>query len=205
MKTPSLRTSLPLLAVFLLGACSSDAADDAAADPPAITSDVPPVVGGASPLTPEQQQRQMELFTELQSIDQTLAAVRDRALGEPDMKALETELIGVIEGAMEEVKPGTVAMRAEFDGLINEYNAAQESGDQEVLAELQPKLQAMDMELRQIQSTVMERPEMLAQVEAFQEALFAYMRELDPAADSLFNRGEELNVELEALMSGTGG
>jgi glutamine synthetase type III len=203
VKIPSFRAALPVVAVCILGACSSETAD-ADGEAPAITSQVPPVVGGATPLTPAQQQQQMEMFTELQAIDQQLSVVRDRALQMPDMKALEEGLIAVIEEAMEEVKPGTIALRAEFDGLIGQYTAAQESGDQEALAELTPQLQTMDTELKTVQATVMERPEMREAVEAFQESLFEYMREIDASADSLFNRGEQLNVELEALMAGAG-
>jgi len=147
---------------------------------------------------------QMELVTELQAIDQQLATVRDRAMGDPAIKAQEAELVAEIEAAMEEVQPGSIAMREEFDGLIGEYNAAQEAGDQAKLAEMGPQLQTMDMALRQAQSAVMERPEMLSKVEAFQESMFAHMREIDESADSLLTRGEFLNGELQTLMGGAG-
>ncbi len=208
MKTSKLRSAtrsaLPILAALALGACASETDDQTPADAAPALGGIPPVMGGAAPLTPEQQQRQMELVTELQAIDQQLATVRDRAMGDPAIKAQEAELVAEIEAAMEEVQPGSIAMREEFDGLIGEYNAAQEAGDQAKLAEMGPQLQTMDMALRQAQSAVMERPEMLSKVEAFQESMFAHMREIDESADSLLTRGEFLNGELQTLMGGAG-
>lgn len=202
MKISIVRSALPILAALALGACSSDAGDEEATETPVVTNEVPPAMGGAPALTPEQQQQQMAMFAELQAIDQQLAVVRDRALQDASMKAQEEELISVIEAAMEEVKPGSIELRADFETMITEYNAAREAGDQETVTELQPQLQVMDTELRETQTTVMQQPDMLAKVEEFQESLYAYMREIDDRADSLFTRGEELNVELQAMMSG---
>ncbi|MFV1987070.1 MAG: hypothetical protein ACC682_07300 [Gemmatimonadota bacterium] len=202
MKTTFQRAALPILIAIVIGACASEADMQVEADAALATAGVPPIMGGAAPMTPEQQQRQMELFTELQAIDQQLQAVRDRAMSDPGIKALEADLVAEIEAAMEEVQPGSIAMREEFDGLVDEYTAAQEAGDQEKVAEMGPQLQTMDMALRQAQSTVMQRPEMVAKVEEFQESMFAHMRKIDVSADSLITRGEKLNGELQTLMSG---
>jgi len=51
----------------------------------------------------------------------------------------------------------------------------------------------------------MESPELKQTLATFREDLFDQVRLLDPAADSLIKRGDELNAELTATAGGTGG
>ncbi|MDH3734155.1 MAG: hypothetical protein OEU54_11500 [Gemmatimonadota bacterium] len=202
MKILVTRTALSVLAALVVSACAgeTDAGSDEAAAPAAA-----PVVGGAPALTPEQQQQQMQMIAELQSIDQQLGPLQDQALADPVMVAKQDELVATVEEAMEDAAPGSKAKREEFDTLLNEYNAAQGSGDQAKMAELTPRLQALDTELGQAQGAAMEREEIREAVEAFQDDLAAKMRELDDGVGSLLDRREELTGELEQMMEGLSG
>lgn len=203
-----------LFAALTLAAC--EPSDDLVADsdePAASAADPAGGASGAAPgggsvpypgpsLTPEQRRRQLEVMTELQTIGQALGRIRDRAIVQPDMAARQEALDTRMQDAMEEAAPGSGERRVRYDSLIVAYEAAQESGDQEAVQSIGLELQGLQLDLGQAQQEALADPEIRAEIEAFREDLFARMREMDPAADSLFDRGDELNAELDSLGAG---
>jgi len=213
------RAPWTLLAGLVLSACGSgDASGGSVGEsdaPPAVAEDAPTALGGqgstaegvpypgAEPsLTPEERERQLEMMMEIQAIDRMLGPIRDRAIGMPDMAARQQALQTRIETAMEAAAPGTIEKRVRFDSLVLAYEEAQQSRDEAALQSLGIELQGLQLDLGQAQQQALADPEIRAEMQAFRDDLFARMREIDPVADSLFDRGDALNAELEVLVGG---
>lgn len=186
------------------GASDAPAGDDAnGADAPAAAG-APggmPVPGGAPALTSEQQREQVQIYMELQTIDQQLGPIRDRAIAEPDLADRQQALVSRMEQAMEAVSPGILEKKTRYDSLVSVYQGAQAGGDADLQA-IGAELQGLQMDLGQAQQEALAGEELRQEMEAFRDALFARMREIDPAADSLFSRGDQLNARLDSLIGG---
>lgn len=200
MKIPFVRSALPIVAVLVFGACASDSEE--AAD--AAGSDVPTADAAGAPSAPVDQAQQMAMIAEIQAIEQQLQPLQEQALADADMVVKQEALAAVVEAAMEEAVPGSAARREEFDALIGDYQAAQTSGDQETVAALGPRLQALDQQLGQAQQAAMEQDEIREAIESFQADLATAMRGIDESAGQLLDRRDELYAELQAMM-GSGG
>ncbi len=186
--------ALAVVAALILPACASET-PDATGDTPASEADA------ALP----SQQDQMAMLTELQSIDQALTPIRERAMEDPAMQAREQEIVARVEASMEAASPGIGERRTRFDSLLNEFGAAQQAGDQATAQSLATELQSLETLLQQAQASALQEEEIAAMLAAFREELFAKMRAIDPAADSLIDRGDALSEKLQAAAGGNGG
>ena len=199
MKISFVRSALPIVAALTFGACAPDT-DDAAAEAAGADADV---TAGQS-AGPVDQAQQMAMIAEIQAIEQQLGPLQDEALADAGMITQREALEAKVEAAMEEAVPGSGAKRAEFDSLIGDYQTAQTSGDQETIAELEPRLQTLDQELRQAQQAAMQRDDIREAIEAFQADLTRVMRGLDESAGELLDRRDELYGELQSMMEPAG-
>lgn len=199
MKISFVRSALPIVAVLTFGACAPDSGE-ASADAAATETDV----AAGQTVAPADQAEQMAMIAEIQAIEQQLGPLQNEALADADMVVKQEALAVKVEAAMEEAVPGSTEKRAEFDSLIGDYQAAQASGDQETVAELGPRLQALNMELVQAQQAAMQRDDIREAVESFQADLAVVMRGIDESAGDLLDRRDELYAELQSMMEAAG-
>lgn len=203
-----LARAVPIVAWLTLSACQADGESEGSPESIAQASENPHegVPGAPADFDPEAMQRQMAMMTELQAIDQVLAPVRQQAMQDPEMKAREQEIIQQMDAAMGSITPGIEGMRTRFDSLRTEYGTAQGAGDEERLQSLTGELQSLQETLQETQSQALQQEDISSAIEGFRQYLFDRMRTIDPSADSLLNRAEELTEELEAAASaGTSG
>jgi len=191
-----------LFSCLALTGCAGDDADGDSAD--ASDGAAPAADLGAADLTADQQE-QMAMIAELQTIDQRLGPMRDQVFQDPAFQVRQQALVARIEEEVEKMSPGSREKRARFDSLVTEYGVAEGAGDDERVQSLGGVLQALESELRQAQTEAMESPALKEALDSFREDLFDKVRLLDPAADSLIKRGEELNAKLTATTGGAGG
>jgi chromosome segregation ATPase len=182
---------------------SSDSADlDAAAV--AQDGEASAVAGVHADRDPEAMQQQLSMVTELQSIDQVLSPLRTQALEDPEIQAEQARVVKQVEEAMESISPGILEKQTRFETLRAEYGAAQQAGDQERVQSLTPELQTLQMSLQQTQTQAIEQEDVASALTAFRENMFDRMRALDPAADSLLTRAQDLSDALEAMAAEAG-
>lgn len=193
--------------LLTLSACQADGASEGSPESIAVGENPHEGVPGVpADFDAEAMQRRLALMTELQAIDQVLAPVRQQAMQDDEMRAREQVVIQQVDDAMESITPGIEGMRARFDSLRTEYGAAQGAGEEERLQSLAGELQSLQGSLQETQSQALQQEDISSAIDGFRQDLFDRMRAIDPSADSLLNRAEEITEELEAAApAGTGG
>lgn len=175
---------------FASAGCQSDQAD-AEAESPAATA--------GTPVADATIQRQMELVSELQALDQSLTPVRELALQDPVIQAQEQALIVEVDAVMESVSPGFMEARDRFEVLRAEYGVAEQAGDQVRLQALGSELQGLQVRLGEAQAAAADREDVSEAIETFRQSLFEWMRAKDPAMGPLLDRVSEITDELESM------
>jgi chromosome segregation ATPase len=191
--------------LLTLSACQSSEAGDADSGAAVQGAEASAVAGAHADSDPEAMQQQLAMVTELQSIDQVLSPLRTQALEDPEIQAEQARVVQQVEAAMESISPGIIEAQTRFETLRAEYGAAQQAGDQERLQSLAPELQTLQMSLQQTQSQAIEQEAVASALTAFRESMFDRMRALDPSADSLLTRAQDLSDALEAMAAEAAG
>lgn len=139
-----------------------------------------------------------ELVAEVQEIQGQLMELREEAMKDEKLQREEAELQQTVTAAMREIDPRVEEKLARSSEIQQEMRTAQEEGDQQKVGALIQEAQAIETDLRAAQERVMAHQEVQEAVESFREGLFDRMRELDPEADGLIRRAEELTQKLQA-------
>lgn len=165
--------------------------------PVALTAQQPTPAPAAPQGPPQEVQGWL---TELQQLHGRLEGIQQKALADPSLSKAQETLGTSIRQAMQTIDPALEQGMARIKALETEASSAQQQGDQ-------TKLQAISLEAQQIQQKFMTaqqkalaQPELAAQVEAFQNQLEKKMREVDPEAEKLIARFQELEQKLTAAM-----
>lgn len=145
-----------------------------------------------------------ELIAELQQIQSALQPIHEQALQHPEIQAAQQELGADIRTAMTEVDPATPERMARLQELIEQGQAAQAAQDEAKLSEIAGEARAVQERLQAAEAAAVQRPEIAPRLEDFQARLLERMLEVDPEAESLLERAQELDARLSALL-GQGG
>ncbi|HSH46390.1 MAG TPA: hypothetical protein VK966_11155 [Longimicrobiales bacterium] len=170
-----------LMLTLLMGVAACDSSD---AEPEAQEQAAP-----GEQLDTDMAQR----FMELQTIQQQLRPVQEQALQDEEIAAQLEEIQTRMDAAMREEKGEAIDR---MTALQEELMAAQTDGDQEAMQTLMAEAQGLQVELQEAQSEILERPEFKGPVEAFEAAHRARMIEIDPEAEALLDRMDELVAEM---------
>lgn len=141
-------------------------------------------------------------LTELQQLHGRLEAIQKQALADPSLGAAQAELGANIRAAMEAIDPGLEQGMTRIQALEGEAAAAQQAGDQARLQAIGAEAQQIQAKFLNAQQQALQQPALAAQVEAFQDTLEAKMKEVDPEAETLIARFQELEQKLSAAMQG---
>lgn len=166
-----------LTALMTLGAAGSAGAQAPNIDP------LPPEVRG--------------WLTELDQIHQELSALQSQALADPSLSAMQESVGEQMRMAMEEIDPSLAQSLDRIPEMEAEAQQAESRGDQEALDALSAEAQRIEERFMAAQNRAMQsRPNLVAEVLAFQEALQERMLESDPEAPRLIARMQELEAML---------
>ncbi len=141
-------------------------------------------------------------LAELQQLHGRLESIQRQALEDPALSAAQTELGSNIRLAMQSVDPALEQSMTRIQALEAEAMTAQQAGDQARLQEIGAEAQEIQQRFLSAQQQALQKPELAAQVEAFQGRLEAKMREVDPSAEQLIARFQELEQKLSGAMRG---
>jgi hypothetical protein len=145
---------------------------------------------GGQEMDPEMMARMMEA----QEIQQQLQPIRDQAMQDPELAAQLTELQERIETAMREEGSELFEQMEAFEA---DYLAAQEAEDSERAQAIGMEAQGVQMQLQAVQESVLSRPDIQEDIEAFEEHQRTVMLEIDPEAGELMD-------ELDEILAGFG-
>lgn len=175
---------------LLVAAASCDGAGETDGEAPTGAEEqVAPQPMDPQMMDPQMMQRVMEV----QQIQQQLEPVSQQATQDPELSARLVSLQSRIQAAMREENPEVVDR---MDSLQEELMAAQQSGDQAGMQELMTNAQGLQMEFQALQSSVLQRPAIRESIEEFETAHRARMIEIDPEAEPLLERLDELVAQL---------
>jgi len=152
----------------------------------------------------QQQQQQMppemqEMVEEFQEKQQRLQALSQQALSEnPELMEAQVALEEKVEEAMRAIEPETDQLIERLQAMQAEAQAAQEAEDMERLQGLMTEAQSMNERLQVAQTQALEQDEIQQAIEEFQDDMMDEMLAIDPEAEELQERVEELGAQLQA-------
>lgn len=139
---------------------------------------------------------QQELMTELRQVNQQLAGIEQQAMQDPELQEQRAATEATVIAAMTELDPETEQKLDRMGDLQSELQTAQQEGDQEEMGSLLQEQRQLEQSLQQTQAQALEKEEVAASLESFRESLVSAMIEIDPTAEQLLERQEELQTEL---------
>jgi len=192
--TARLRTALlaTILPVALLVGCNDNDAEVEGATPPQEIGE------------PMSQERMQELLGEMQAIYGQLQPIQQQALAEPEFQERQQELNEDVMRAMHDADPEMETTMQRAEGLEQEAMAAQAEGDQERLQALSTEAQQIQRRMQQAQAAALEDDALSGRIEDFERDIRARMVEIDPEAEALMARADEIEAQLEASIPQTG-
>ncbi len=146
-----------------------------------------------------------ELFEEFQEKSQRFEALHTEAMeGNEQLRVQEEELHEKLNQAMLEIEPGFQEGMERLTELQTEMMQAQAEQDEEAAQAIVMEAQEIEGRLNRAQAEAMERPEIQQEMENFQDNVMDELTRLDPEAEELLERLEELAQILEALQAQMG-
>lgn len=143
-----------------------------------------------------------ELFAELQEIQTELEPIQQEALSDPEIQAAQEALSSRIQQVMATVDPATPERIERLQSLMAEAEAAQAEEDEQSMMEIVAEAQQIEQSLQAAQAQAIQSPDLQPEVQGFQETLQEKMLEIDPAAEQLIERAQEIDQRLALLLNG---
>ena len=141
-------------------------------------------------------------LSRFQTLQDHMASVQQEALdGSTELQAEQIAVQEAVEAAMFESHPELEpALRMRVPELQRETQEAQEAQDGERLDRLAQEYQAIMSRVQAAEATVLERADIRARLDAFQVAVMAAMRTIDPEIDGVFEETQALAARLERTL-----
>lgn len=155
-----------------------------------------------APSTAQAQGGQQQALQEWRQIRQQLSQIRQRALQDSALQARQQKLVEYIRSEMRSVDDPTAARVDSMVTLQEDLRAAQQGQDTAGAMAAARELKRLQKAVGPARKKVMSQPEVQKRIKAFQKALRATMREINPKTDSLQKRAAEIRAQLQG---GSGG
>ena len=155
--------------------------------------------GEQPPLTAQEQEMQ-GWYDELQQLHTQLQTIQEQALADQTLAARQEALGEEIRLAMA-ARDATVQQQIDrMSSLETEAISAQQTNNIQRLQELMTEATGIQEHLMNLQQQVIEEPSMAAKLDLFQTDLQKKMAELNPNAQQMMERFQELEAKLTAAM-----
>ena len=141
-------------------------------------------------------------LAEIQQLHTRLSELQEKALQDPALRARQDTLGNHIRAAMEAIDPSLSASLNRIQQMDAEATQAEAQNDEAKLNALSAEAQMLEQKFLTAQQKALERPELAAELTAFQTALQDRILAVDPAAPELLARFQELEQKLAAVMGG---
>ncbi len=165
------------------------------------------VLAAAAPLSAQQLPGQdmppemQAMVQEYQETEARLQEIRQEAIDRnEDLQSSYVAVGDMIEDAMREVEPELDQVIERLQSMQVEAQQAQQSQDMERLQALMGEAEGLQNRWQTAQAEALERDDVRQAVEDFEEDLMEGMLEIDPDADDMQERLQELAERLNAMM-----
>jgi DNA repair exonuclease SbcCD ATPase subunit len=154
-----------------------------------------------TPPSPELQQQVQGMLQEMQQLSGQLQQLHSRAMRDPGLTAAHNSLSQVIRQAMVRADPTLEQAMQRLQQLDAQAAEARTAGNQARFRELEQEAVAIQQRFAAAQQQAVQRqPELVGQMQAFQTQVEAKMVELDPQAERLIRRMNQLQTQLAGIM-----
>lgn len=130
--------------------------------------------------------------SEIEQIQARLGELQKQALQDPALQAANQEVSALLVATMERLDPSYKANVARAASLKTDVAAAQEAKDNAKLHELAAEAQKLQASFTEAREKALEDEAVIAKTTELRDKLFAKMVEIDPAAEKLATRLQEL-------------
>jgi chromosome segregation ATPase len=151
------------------------------------------------PADPQLEQQVRGLMEQAQGLHERLEEIQAQALQDPQLRAAQEALGESIKTAMERIDPTLEHAVVRGQTLQTELAAAHRAGDQAKIARTEEQLQRIEQQFFAAQMQAIQQPELASRWQAFQTQLQNRMKRLDPEADDLIARFQEIQMQLMAM------
>lgn len=171
--------AITLLSLLVVAASASAQGAPPQGQPPAVDDSTQAMVQ-------EYQEKSMEL-----------GELQNQALEENEaLMTRRDEITEIVNATIIEINPEAEGQMARLDELQQEAVAAQEAQDMETLQALVNEAQGLQSSLQAAQAEALQREEVASEIEAFEADLMAAMVAIDPEAEDIIARLDELSAAL---------
>jgi len=151
------------------------------------------VLGHSAGASAQAASDQGALMSELQQIQQQLAAIERRAVTEsPALQERHRELERRVIAAMTEADPETPSHLARLEAMPEEVAAAEQQNDEARLQELAGEAHGIREKLNRAQEAAFEKDDVASAVATYQNEVLQRMVEVDPQTEQLLARARDL-------------
>lgn len=198
----ALVVAVGLIAMAGMAACGGDGQDGGSAADTASASAAPgsgmPSAGG---------QGGSGMMAEMRKLQKRLSSIQKRAMQDSALQSRMQDVQALIDSTIRTMSPQAAQQMERLDSIRGQLQAAQSQGDTARLRSLIMEAQKLQKALQKVQSKAMQQEDVSAAIKSFQNALREQMRQVDPAADSLIDRADSLQRQMQGqaqqLMGGS--
>jgi hypothetical protein len=165
------------------------------------------VPAAAQQMMPPQQEipdSVQRLMDEFQETEARFSALQNQVIqGNSGLQSRQQEIGIMVNDAMREIDPRAESRIERLQALEQEAMAAQQEQDMATFQALMLEAQELQTALRATQEEALEREEVQDAIETFQADVLAAMSELDPEAETMLERLQELAERITTQMPGS--
>ena len=141
-----------------------------------------------------------QFYMEYQQISQRLQSVQQKALADSEIAEKSKSFSDKLDSAIIKENPSDKKKIAKRDEIINNFQDAQQKGDQEKMTKLQQDYKTISMELQPHQQKVMQNEKLREEGIELNNELVQKMTSIDPGVPKLIQRLEFLGKKLQQGM-----
>jgi len=142
---------------------------------------------------------------EMRQIQQQIAQIQQKAMQDSAIRAEQMDLQQTIEKKMNDIDGKTSERSDRIGQLQAAMQKARTDQDTAKMRSLVTEFRQVQGKLQQTQGKAMQDSAIQAQLQAFRSDVISQMNDVDPKADSLINRLQELQTQVQKSMSGRSG
>jgi hypothetical protein len=145
----------------------------------------------------QNQNPDQEKVDEYNQITQRLRTVQQQALSDIEIAKKTNEFSAKVDSEMVRQDPLAHEKLEQRNDIVDNYEAAEKTGDSAKMEEIRRKFQSLSQELIALQQKALQKDELRQEGEKLEKAVLDKMTDIDPEVPKLIARLETLGSELQ--------
>lgn len=142
-------------------------------------------------------QATQELTQEYMKLNQELQTIQQQVFQDPAISKKTEELSDLKDKKMLEIDPNAKELLSKRDSIADDFEKAQNNGNQPKMQELQQNYQKINKKLQPLNQQVMQIDEVQKKQQEIQSEVILKMQEIDPTTNEKIKRIQEIQREMQ--------